>query len=64
MCAIQDFGGVMRKHLALLMAAVGVLLIVVAVTYSNIAEVRQWFPVALIVGGALAWTGLRRYQAA
>ena len=52
----------MEKQLGILLAASGCILIITLMAFLNIAEVRQWSPVFLIGGGALAWFGLTKYR--
>jgi hypothetical protein len=47
---------------AILMAAGGCVLVIGSLAFLHIAEVRQWLPALLIVGGALAFFGFKRYR--
>lgn len=40
----------------------GCILVIAAIAFMNIAEVRQWLPVFLIAGGALAVFGVKRFR--
>ena len=46
----------MPKQLGILTVAVGVILIIASLVFFNIAEVRMWFPMTLIVAGVLAFS--------
>ena len=52
----------MPKLLGILTVAVGVILIIASLVFFNIAEVRMWFPMTLIVAGILAFSGINRYR--
>ena len=52
----------MPKQLGILTVAVGVILIIVSLVFFNIAEVRMWFPMTLIVAGILVFSGINRYR--
>jgi len=47
----------MDKQIALLMAAVGALLVVGAAVVTKYPEFSQWWPFLLLIGGGLAWKG-------
>jgi hypothetical protein len=52
----------MPKQLGILTVTVGLILIIVSLVFFNIAEVRLWFPMTLIVAGVLAFSGINRYR--
>jgi hypothetical protein len=54
----------MIKNKALGLAAIGILLIASSILVLRYAEVSQWFPVLLLFGGVITWTGVSRYRAA
>ncbi len=52
----------MAKNLAILMTAGGCIFIISFIAFLHIAEVRQWFPVVLLIGGLVAWKGFQKYR--
>jgi hypothetical protein len=52
----------MSKQLGIMIAGVGLLLIIASLVYFDIAEVRRWFPMTLIVAAVLAYFGIKRYR--
>ena len=52
----------MSKQLGILTVAVGLILVISSIAFYNIAEVRMWFPMTLIIAGALTWWGIKRYR--
>ena len=52
----------MTKHLAILMAAVGCILVIAPLVFFSTPEVRQWFPVFLVSGILLTWLGIQKYR--
>jgi hypothetical protein len=52
----------MYKQLGILTIAVGLILVIASIAFYNIAEVRMWFPMTLIIASALAWWGIKRYR--
>jgi hypothetical protein len=54
----------MPKQHAIAIAAVGAALIIGSLVSLRYPEFSQWFPVLLLFGGGLAWTGVKKYRAA
>jgi hypothetical protein len=54
----------MIKNKALILAAFGISLIVGSFLSLRFSDMSQWFPVLLLFGGAITWTGVQRYRAA
>ena len=52
----------MSKQLGILIVAVGLILVIASLAFFNIAEVRMWFPMTLVVAGGLAFFGINRYR--
>jgi len=52
----------MQKFLAILIATSGIALMLVSAIYLGNAEVKQWFPLCLLVGFGLSFNGWKRYR--
>jgi hypothetical protein len=54
----------MAKPWAILMAAGGVVLVILSMVIAGYPEHSKWFPIFLIGGGLLGWFGVTKYRAA
>ena len=53
----------MLKNKAIGITGVGVVLIIASLASLRFSEINQWFPVLLLFGAAITWTGVSRYRA-
>lgn len=50
----------MQKILGIGMAAAGLILLIAPLPFFGNEEVREWYPAFFIVGGPLAWLGIKK----